>query len=176
MDIHEDVRTLTEGTELSIDTDIETVSADHFEEIQEFLTGTRNCWIGAIVYNDEGEILLIKHAGEPGWTQPGGMVESGEALEPALKREIREETGVDVTVEEPFYIREGKYQHNTNTISWYSVLFIAKADDPSIGDELGLADEPISDAQWFEEIPNQIHDLASQDRLQQAMHEIDRRI
>ena len=46
------------------------------------------------------EVLLVKQQGDndttPGWSVPGGVVEDGELLTDALKREAREETGIDV--------------------------------------------------------------------------------
>lgn len=48
----------------------------------------------------EGKILLIhrKRDGKEYWVTPGGGVEEGETLEEAVKREVREEIGIDVEV------------------------------------------------------------------------------
>jgi len=53
--------------------------------------------VAGYVTNDAGEILLIKSP-RRGWEYPGGMVEPGETFEEALKREVKEETGVDVEI------------------------------------------------------------------------------
>ena len=51
----------------------------------------------AWVENDEGDVLLVRQtAGQKLWTLPGGKVKRNESLERALKREIREETGLRV--------------------------------------------------------------------------------
>lgn len=50
-----------------------------------------------LVVNEKKEILLINNP-KRGWEYPGGMVEPGESLQEALKREIREETGVEVEI------------------------------------------------------------------------------
>jgi len=52
-----------------------------------------------IVHNYNGEILLIKSPLR-GWEPPGGQVEEGEDLIAALKREIFEESGIEVSVGE----------------------------------------------------------------------------
>ncbi|MDI2131007.1 NUDIX hydrolase [Yinghuangia seranimata] len=57
--------------------------------------------VGAIVLDGEGRILLILRGTPPGkglWSLPGGRVEAGESDAEALVREMREETGLDVTV------------------------------------------------------------------------------
>ncbi len=56
-----------------------------------------------IVINERNEILMIKN-NRRGWEFPGGQVEVGENLINAVKREIMEETGIDVEVGEVFCI------------------------------------------------------------------------
>lgn len=54
---------------------------------------------GLIVRN--GRVLLIRRGKEPYlecWSLPGGGVEPGETLRDAVKREVCEETGLDVVV------------------------------------------------------------------------------
>lgn len=56
-----------------------------------------------IVLNDKGEILLVKTYNQ-GWVFPGGQVEVGENVIDAVKREVMEESGVDIEVGELFCI------------------------------------------------------------------------
>jgi mutator protein MutT len=56
--------------------------------------------VGAIVL-DGNRVLLVKRAHEPlkgEWSVPGGAVEVGETLEQAIRREVLEETCLDVEV------------------------------------------------------------------------------
>jgi 8-oxo-dGTP diphosphatase len=55
--------------------------------------------VAAVVFNNQNKLLLVRRGKEPGkgsWGIPGGVVELGENLEDAVKREIQEETGIDV--------------------------------------------------------------------------------
>jgi 8-oxo-dGTP diphosphatase len=56
--------------------------------------------VGGLIFQD-GQVLLVKRGREPGagqWSIPGGMVDVGETVKEAVKREIREETGLRVEV------------------------------------------------------------------------------
>ncbi|MFC1800907.1 NUDIX domain-containing protein [Nanoarchaeota archaeon] len=53
--------------------------------------------IGAVVFNDKDELLLLKSKKWHGkYILPCGHVEFGETLVDAVKREVKEETGLDV--------------------------------------------------------------------------------
>lgn len=51
-----------------------------------------------IITNEKGEVLLLDHYLRPdsGWGVPGGFMEKGEQPEAAFRREIREETGLEI--------------------------------------------------------------------------------
>jgi ADP-ribose pyrophosphatase YjhB (NUDIX family) len=56
---------------------------------------------GAVVRDDDGRLLLIRRGNEPSaglWSLPGGRIEPGETAAEAAAREVREETGLDVSV------------------------------------------------------------------------------
>jgi phosphoglycolate phosphatase-like HAD superfamily hydrolase/ADP-ribose pyrophosphatase YjhB (NUDIX family) len=54
--------------------------------------------VGALIFNGAGEVLMIRtHKWSNLWGIPGGKIKWGEPSEAALRREIKEETGLDVT-------------------------------------------------------------------------------
>lgn len=57
--------------------------------------------VAAIIYKDGAYFATQRGYGEfeGMWEFPGGKIESGESREVALKREIREELGVDITID-----------------------------------------------------------------------------
>lgn len=57
--------------------------------------------VAAVIWNAKRELLLIRRTKSPRcgeWSLPGGKVEFGESLAAAVKREIREETGLEIEI------------------------------------------------------------------------------
>lgn len=67
----------------------------------------------AVIWNDQGKILIDKR--RPGglmgglWEFPGGKVEPGETVEDCIKREIKEELGIDIVVGDRLIVVEHIY-------------------------------------------------------------------
>ena len=67
----------------------------------QFLVG-----VTGIIFNDKNEILLFKHTYRShAWSLPGGYLKSGEHPREALEREIKEESGLIVSVDESLKTR-----------------------------------------------------------------------
>ena len=78
----------------------------------------------AVVVHD-GRVLLIRrgHAPDAGeWSIPGGGVELGEPLEAALRREIAEETGLDVVVGEFLEVYERIERDEAGVVRFHFVI------------------------------------------------------
>lgn len=116
--------------------------------------------VGAMIFNDKGQLFLSKRSqnckNEKGcWETPGGSVEIGEKLEEAVKREMKEEYGVNIEILEQFpaadHLIPEENQH------WVATTFVAKIKDGEVAkimepdkcDEIGWFDldnlpEPLS--------------------------------
>ncbi len=65
---------------------------------------------GAVIIDDRGRVLLLKHRFRmgSGWGIPGGYLEKGEQPEAALRRELREEAGLEIEKVELVFVRTFK--------------------------------------------------------------------
>jgi mutator protein MutT len=83
--------------------------------------------VGAFILNDNNELFLLLRAKdsrvEPGtWMIPGGRVDFMEKMEDTVKREIKEEIGVDLDVVEPVKTND----HILPEQHWVTTTFLCK--------------------------------------------------
>lgn len=79
-----------------------------------------------IIIEIAGKIVLIKRRNPPfGWAIPGGFIDYGESAEDAARREVKEETGLDIVNLRQFHTYSNPDRdprHHT-----ISVVFVAQA-------------------------------------------------
>ncbi len=97
---------------------------------------------GCIIINDKDEVLLIHHnAGH--WDFPKGHVEEGETEIETATREVKEETNIDVEVDET-YRYSTKYSPKEDVVKEV-IYFLAK----NISDNKQAQLEEVSEVKWF---------------------------
>lgn len=97
---------------------------------------------GCIILNDKNEVLLIHH-NTGHWDFPKGHVEAGETEVETAIREVKEETNIDVEVNEE-YRYSTKYSPNENVIKEV-IYFLGR----NISDNKQAQLEEVSEVKWF---------------------------
>ncbi|GCE49509.1 ADP-ribose pyrophosphatase YjhB (NUDIX family) [Thermosporothrix hazakensis] len=102
--------------------------------------------VSGVILNEQEQVLLLRHRfWKPGsWGLPGGYMEAGEALDEALIRELKEETGYTIAVERLLRMVSG-YKLRVE------VTFLARL----VGGELHLDSREVLEARFFapDELP-----------------------
>ncbi|MCM3759032.1 NUDIX hydrolase [Sporosarcina aquimarina] len=65
-------------------------------------------WLGSagICFNEKNELLMVKCQESEEWAVPSGGIEEGESPEECCIREVKEETGYDVSILEQLLVKE----------------------------------------------------------------------
>ena len=103
--------------------------------------------VGALIKRND-EILIVKRGNEPGkglWSVPGGLVETGETLIEAVKREVKEETGLKIKVLKLIDVLENIVRDENGKVRFHYVLIDFLAEP--IGGKLTPKSD-ILDAKW----------------------------
>jgi ADP-ribose pyrophosphatase YjhB (NUDIX family) len=80
--------------------------------------------VGAVILR-HSEILLVQRGNEPAigqWTIPGGVVEVGESLDLALRRETKEETSLEVEEARLIDVVDQVHYDNARKIEYHYVI------------------------------------------------------
>jgi len=94
--------------------------------------------VRALIFDDDGKILILKRSTEsktnPGkWELPGGKVDQGEDFDKALVREVYEETGLKISLDNVV----GASQQNLPLIRAVHIIMAGKIEEG----ELNLSSE-----------------------------------
>lgn len=135
--------------------DEETVPPATFAEYRE-MEAFRSGWVAvAYAFDGAGRVLLAHDEDEDHWRAPGGTLLPDETLAEGLRREVAEETGVEVCPLEARAVTDVVVESaETDASTGFTVVaFEATAESTAVGDDLGVDDEAIVDADWFVELP-----------------------
>jgi ADP-ribose pyrophosphatase YjhB (NUDIX family) len=102
--------------------------------------------VGAIVGNDEGEILLIRRADSGIWLYPTGWADIGYSASEVAVKEVKEETGIDVEVSQLIACFDG-LRLGFTSVPLYSLVFHCRA----VGGELEPHPLETTGVGWFAE-------------------------
>lgn len=112
-----------------------------------------------IVY--QGKVLLIRESNKYAeatqlgkYGVPGGRLEPGESWEECLRREVKEETGLEIKIGKPFYVNE--WRPTVNDELWQVIGIFFECHTTTDQVELG---EDHNDFQWVDPANFKDYDL-----------------
>jgi len=104
------------------------------------------------IIRHEGKILLVNTRSSGKWFFPGGEVEIGESLEDAIKREVLEETGIEIKVEKFLTFKESFFYYDPLDKAWqnYGFFYICKPKSFDLSEENQVEFDEAEKPKWVE--------------------------
>ena len=103
--------------------------------------------VSAVVFDDQGRVLLGQRADNHRWALISGIPDPGEQPAAAIVREVQEETGVECVVERMVAVRSGRQvtYPNGDVCQFMDICFRARA----VSGEARVNDDESLEVGWF---------------------------
>ncbi len=136
------------AAETGVDIDVDDYVAEWMRTVGTGVAGyvTPKSAVGAIVYDDQGRILLVQRADSGIWLYPTGWADVGYSASEVAVKEVLEETGITCEAEGVVAVLDGMRMGLTR-IPLYSIVFLCRA----TGGELLPHPLETRDVGWFHE-------------------------
>ncbi|PSP93984.1 NUDIX hydrolase [Halobacteriales archaeon QS_1_68_44] len=132
------------------------IDAERFDRALE--RGDDGAWgVGAFVA-DGDRILFVRE--DDTWLLPGGRLETGETPAEGARREVREETGVNVEIAGLGAVAEQTFQREggDDSFEFSFATFLAEPTSTDLAADPGRPGEGIDEAAWRTEVPENTFD------------------
>jgi 8-oxo-dGTP pyrophosphatase MutT (NUDIX family) len=93
---------------------------------------------------DELEVVLTGRTSDGTWVFPKGTPDAGESIEETALREVREETGLDVSIVTPIGVTDYWFAVPGERVHKFVHFFLMRAD----GGDVSLHDQEYDDVRW----------------------------
>lgn len=107
--------------------------------------------VGALVTDAADRLLFVYE--DRVWKLPGGGVEAGETRRETVRREVREETGIDTTVGELAAVTEVTVTDGDREATFFFATYRGAPESTTLASDPGLDGEGIETVAWRDTIP-----------------------
>jgi mutator protein MutT len=115
--------------------------------------------VATIVVRPDGQALLVRRAQDPAAGKlgmPGGFLDPGESAEEALRREVREEIGLDVDHPEYLCSHPNRYHYRGVTYATIDLFFVVRIPAAARPEAL----DGVEDVVWRDPLSMPLEELA----------------
>lgn len=102
--------------------------------------------VEAVVFDEQGRLLLVQRRDDHLWALPGGITDPGETLAESVRRELYEETGLWGEVKALWGLFDSRLWHSAKRIHFYHALFLME-----IGEQVLRPSDEVLNAAYFSE-------------------------
>lgn len=116
---------------------------------------------------DKGKVLLLNTFHTGTYALPGGGIDIGETIEEALKREVREETGLEIEVVRFHRVEEQFFYYNPTDEAFHSFLFfyVCRPKTFELCADSQIEDESVEKPRWVKVAGLQVEDFHNHGQL-----------
>ncbi|MFE9426174.1 NUDIX domain-containing protein [Kitasatospora sp. NPDC006697] len=122
---------------------------DQMQPRDAWLASLSRSYTGSAVLltDEEGRVLVVKPNYRPGWQFVGGIIDRGEDAAECARRELLEETGLDLPVGRLLAVA---WTHPTEQLNHPAVHFVFDVEPLPVGTEVALQESELEEYRWVE--------------------------